>query len=93
MRVLRAESLGLCFGVRDALALTEGLANPSQVTVYGELVHNPAVQQQLDTRGFKVVQEAERQSLPADEQVLITAHGISDAAARGSKPPESSSSM
>src|SRR5688500_15434143 len=78
MRVLRAESLGLCFGVRDALALTHRLANPGQVTVYGELVHNPAVQQQLHERGFKVVQEAERQTLPVDDQVLVTAHGISD---------------
>jgi 4-hydroxy-3-methylbut-2-enyl diphosphate reductase len=78
MRVLRANSLGLCFGVRDALDLTGRLSDPGQITVYGELVHNPAVQQQLDQRGFTVVQEADRQTLPADDQVLVTAHGISD---------------
>jgi len=78
MRVLRAKSLGLCFGVRDAIALTEQLPDPGKVAVYGELVHNPAVQQQLDRRGFKVVGETERHTLPANEQVLVTAHGISD---------------
>jgi 4-hydroxy-3-methylbut-2-enyl diphosphate reductase len=48
------------------------------VTVYGELVHNAAVNQELISRGSKVVPEAERHELPATEQVLITAHGISD---------------
>jgi 4-hydroxy-3-methylbut-2-enyl diphosphate reductase len=78
MRVIRAESLGLCFGVRDALTFMRKLAEPHDVAVYGELVHNPAVQHDLKSRGFEVVQENERHQLPAADQVLITAHGISD---------------
>jgi 4-hydroxy-3-methylbut-2-en-1-yl diphosphate reductase len=78
MRVLRANVLGLCFGVRDALTSARGLDEPGNVTVYGELVHNSAVNQELTARGSKVVPEAERHELPATEQVLITAHGISD---------------
>jgi 4-hydroxy-3-methylbut-2-enyl diphosphate reductase len=78
MRVLRAESLGLCFGVRDALAFARQIDAPSNVAVYGELVHNPAVQQELGERGFAVVREEDRHQPPAADRVLITAHGISD---------------
>jgi len=78
MRVVRAESLGLCFGVRDALAVAMQLSEPAAVAIYGELVHNPAVQAHLDARGFHVVPESERHELPHAEQVLVTAHGISD---------------
>jgi 4-hydroxy-3-methylbut-2-enyl diphosphate reductase len=78
MRVLRADSLGLCFGVRDALAIARGLDEPGRVTVYGELVHNAAVNQELTARGHEVVREAQRHELPATDEVLITAHGISD---------------
>ena len=78
MRVLRAESLGLCFGVRDALAATRQISEPNTVAVYGELVHNPAVQQELHQRGFEVVREDDRHRLPTVDQVLITAHGVSD---------------
>ena len=78
MRVLRADSLGLCFGVRDALAVARQLDDPKSATVYGELVHNIAINQELTARGYEVVREAERHELPATVQVLITAHGISD---------------
>jgi 4-hydroxy-3-methylbut-2-enyl diphosphate reductase len=78
MRVLRAASLGLCFGVRDALAIARSLDDPREVTVYGELVHNKAVNQELAGRGHQVVRETDRHELPATEQVLITAHGISE---------------
>ena len=78
MRVLRAESLGLCFGVRDALAFTRQIGDPQNVAVYGELVHNPDVQRELDQRGFTIVREDERHHPPTADQVLITAHGISD---------------
>jgi 4-hydroxy-3-methylbut-2-enyl diphosphate reductase len=78
MRVLRADSLGFCFGVRDALAVTRQLAGRGNVTVYGELVHNPVVNQELTALGHHVVPEAGRHELPATEQVLITAHGISE---------------
>jgi len=40
MKVIRAEVLGLCFGVRDALRALDAVAEPAQVTIHGELVHN-----------------------------------------------------
>src|SRR5947209_2458352 len=79
MRVIRSEVLGMCFGVRDALAVLEGIDRPEGVTIHGELVHNEAVLVQLAGRGFPMVGEAERDALPATPVVLITAHGVSDA--------------
>jgi (E)-4-hydroxy-3-methyl-but-2-enyl pyrophosphate reductase len=78
MKVLRADAMGLCFGVRDALALAAGLNDPANTTIHGELVHNETVLVQLRTRGFRMTAEADRDSLPPTQDVLITAHGISD---------------
>lgn len=78
MRVIRASAMGVCFGVRDALKITEVVEQPVQVTVYGELVHNPLVRQHLRMRGFKQTAEGQRRNeIPDTPQVLITAHGIS----------------
>jgi 4-hydroxy-3-methylbut-2-en-1-yl diphosphate reductase len=66
----------MCFGVRDALAAAESVANPNEVTIYGHLVHNEAVEARLRERGFPMLPEAER-TTPATPEVLVTAHGIS----------------
>jgi 4-hydroxy-3-methylbut-2-enyl diphosphate reductase len=78
MKVLRADAMGLCFGVRDALAIAASQSDPSNITIHGELVHNKTVLVQLRLRGFQMTAEADRGSLPATDEVLITAHGISD---------------
>jgi 4-hydroxy-3-methylbut-2-en-1-yl diphosphate reductase len=79
MRVIRAEVMGLCFGVRDALEVVEGIAEPRSVTIHGELVHNEIVQGRLAARGFAIRDEKRRGgSSPETPAVLITAHGISD---------------
>lgn len=77
MRVIRADAMGMCFGVRDALSVLQRIDRPQSVTVHGELVHNEEVLADLDRRGFKRNPEGERQ-VPATPEVLITAHGISD---------------
>lgn len=78
MRVIRADAMGLCFGVRDALEAIDAIPDPGRVTIYGELVHNEAVLVQLETRGFRRTPELERAQPPETPNVLITAHGISD---------------
>ncbi len=75
MRVLRATHLGMCFGVRDAIALAHDTARQQPVTVLGELVHNETVLADLQSRGVRFAR------LPEDavtETVMITAHGTSD---------------
>lgn len=75
MRVLLAESMGMCFGVRDALAVARRIPQPIQVTIRGQLVHNPVVIDELRARGFALLEESHEGPV-ATEQVLITAHGI-----------------
>lgn len=77
MNVIKAEAMGFCFGVRDALAIAHKLDQPDQVTIHGELVHNPIVLHQLNGKGFQTSSEANR-PIPSTQRVLITAHGISD---------------
>ena len=79
MKIQLAEHYGLCFGVRDAIAQAEKLAATGPLTILGELVHNPVVRERLDSLG---VREGRLDS-PGDaptSQVMITAHGASDAA-------------
>ena len=93
MRVIRAEVLGMCFGVRDALAVIEGIGDPPAVTIHGQLVHNEIVHSRLEARGFGVQDEVQRsRSIPETPVVLITAHGISDKDAGGWKTRANGSS-
>jgi len=82
MKVITAEVLGMCFGVRDALAVLEDLPRPEAVTIHGELVHNETVLARLQARGFHQSAEGSRTEIPLTETVLITAHGISEAERR-----------
>jgi 4-hydroxy-3-methylbut-2-enyl diphosphate reductase len=77
MKIIRAEFMGLCFGVRDALAIARETDTPQSVSIYGELVHNPIIQGELADRGFRVVGEQDRDSTELADRVMITAHGIS----------------
>ena len=78
MRVIRADVMGLCFGVRDALAVIDNVPAPSLVTIHGQLVHNEVVLDNLDARGFQRSSESQRSGVPPTPSVLITAHGVSN---------------
>lgn len=77
MKVIKAEAMGFCFGVRDALTAANSVAQPNEVTIHGELVHNPSVLADLQGKGFTLSPEQTRE-IPQTDRVLITAHGISD---------------
>ena len=77
MNVIRADAMGVCFGVRRALDMADRVACPESVTILGQLVHNERVLAQLESRGFRMTSEVDRRALPSTPQVLITAHGIS----------------
>ena len=78
MNVVRAQEMGMCFGVRDALRVTEAVSNPGDVTIHGELVHNGEVLRRLASKGFGMTSEAQRDRIPETPLILITAHGVSD---------------
>lgn len=75
MRVLRARHLGMCFGVRDAIALAVKAVAGQRLTVLGELVHNESVLEDLRARGIRFCCEVDQVDTPS---VMITAHGASD---------------
>lgn len=75
MKLLRAEHLGMCFGVRDAIALARTEAARQPVTVLGELVHNETVLADLRSHGVRLERDLADVTTPT---VLITAHGTSE---------------
>ena len=75
MRLLRATHLGMCFGVRDAIALALAHADAGPLTILGDLVHNPTVLRALEAKGIAVAQEAADVKTPT---VMVTAHGTSE---------------
>jgi 4-hydroxy-3-methylbut-2-enyl diphosphate reductase len=77
MKIFRAEHLGMCFGVRDAIALALKQAEAAPLTVLGDLVHNETVLATLRARGVTIEQQAERVKTPT---VMVTAHGASERA-------------
>ena len=76
MKVLLANEMGMCFGVRDAINVAHSVKIPQSVTIFGEIVHNPVVVGDLGVRGFSMVPEDYR-SVPDTPVVMITAHGVS----------------
>jgi 4-hydroxy-3-methylbut-2-enyl diphosphate reductase len=75
MKIIRAEHLGMCFGVRDAIALALEKGESEPVTVLGDLVHNETVLAELRARGIRFVRQAETVRTAS---VIITAHGASE---------------
>lgn len=77
MRIVQADHMGMCFGVRDAIAKAQEAAASEPVTVLGQLVHNAVV---LDRMGANGVQFASRPEEVTTRTALITAHGASEKA-------------
>jgi 4-hydroxy-3-methylbut-2-enyl diphosphate reductase len=75
IHVIRAEHLGMCFGVRDAIELALERAEAAPLTILGDLVHNDAVLAALRSKGIATAAD------PAGvttQTVMVTAHGASE---------------
>lgn len=74
MKVLEAREVGFCFGVKRAINLTkQALEEKDDVFIVGDVVHNKAVIQDLESRGLTQVETyTERSSGTA----IVRAHGI-----------------
>jgi 4-hydroxy-3-methylbut-2-enyl diphosphate reductase len=77
MKIIRAEHLGMCFGVRDAIALAVKQSKKEPLTVLGDLVHNERVLSELSARGVRI---APPEAPIETRTVMITAHGASQRA-------------
>jgi 4-hydroxy-3-methylbut-2-en-1-yl diphosphate reductase len=74
MRIIRATHLGMCFGVRDAIALALASADAGPLTILGDLVHNPTVLTALEARGIAVAHDLAQVTT---HTLMVTAHGAS----------------
>ena len=75
MKIIRARSLGMCFGVRDAIALALEHADAGPLTILGDLVHNTTVLAELQARGIAIAHGAAEVKT---HRVMVTAHGASE---------------
>lgn len=74
MKIIRAEHLGMCFGVRDAIVLALEQAGKHPLTILGDLVHNETVLAELRAEGIRIAQDV---TSVDTHSVMITAHGAS----------------
>jgi 4-hydroxy-3-methylbut-2-enyl diphosphate reductase len=77
VKIIRASHMGMCFGVRDAIALAVKESRRQPLTILGELVHNELVVNDLRARGIGIEKHA---AAVKTEAVMITAHGASEMA-------------
>ena len=75
IRIVRAAHLGMCFGVRDAIALALEQADAGPLTILGDLVHNPNVLSTLEAKGIAVAQDVADVTTAT---LMVTAHGTSE---------------
>ena len=75
MKIIRAQSLGMCFGVRDAITLALEHAEAGPLTILGDLVHNTTVLADLRAKGIAIAHEAGQVKT---HTVMVTAHGASE---------------
>jgi 4-hydroxy-3-methylbut-2-enyl diphosphate reductase len=74
MKIIRAEHLGMCFGVRDAIELALEQSRSQPLTILGDLVHNETVLEELRAQGIRITREL---GGVGTHTVMITAHGAS----------------
>ena len=78
MKVSLANAMGTCFGVQDAINLAMSPEFASDLTIVGQLVHNPQVSKSLKHNGVSLVPGIENIDKIKTKKVMITAHGASE---------------
>ena len=79
MRVVKAEEMGICIGIKRAFAMIKEVWRKNKgkaLFVYGDLAHNQHVMDMIRDNGFRTIYSAS--DAPLDSIVVIRAHGISD---------------
>jgi len=71
MKIICAENMGFCFGVKRAVDM---VVKEKNACTLGQLIHNPQVVELLEKKGIKVVNSINDIN---DGTLIITAHGTS----------------
>jgi 4-hydroxy-3-methylbut-2-enyl diphosphate reductase len=76
-RIVVADELGYCWGVRRALDIIEEAADPeAPVAPIGDIIHNPQVVARLRERGVVGAESVDAAAREGFKRVAITAHGM-----------------
>ena len=78
MKVSLASALGTCFGVQDAINMAMAPEFQDNLTILGQLVHNPQINESLENNGVAVVKGIEDIDQIKTKKVMITAHGAAE---------------
>ena len=78
MKVSLASAMGTCFGVQDAINLAMSPEFSNELTIVGQLVHNPQVSESLKKNGVSLVPGIEEIDKIKTKKVMITAHGAAE---------------
>ncbi len=70
--------MGTCFGVRDALNAALEHNEQQDLTIAGQLVHNPQTVQKLRLQGIQMLDNIDALDQIETKKVMITAHGASE---------------
>ncbi len=78
MKILKADPIGMCFGVRRAIeTLEKALSGGKTVYAIGSPIHNPQEVERLRAKGLLVVENEE--TVPEGAVAFIRAHGVAPA--------------
>ncbi len=78
MEIKLAKAMGTCFGVRDAVNAALEHEAQQDLTIAGQLVHNPQTVQKLRSHGIHMVDNIDAIDQIQTKKVMITAHGASE---------------
>lgn len=74
IKIRIANYLGYCFGVKRAIQMAkDAILTEKPVYTLGELIHNPAIVQELEEQGIHIANKAEEVK---NSTVIIRSHGI-----------------
>ncbi len=77
VKITLAEAMGTCFGVQDAIDMALDPSYRGNLTIVGQLVHNPQITERLLANGVRIVERDQVDTITT-QAVMITAHGASD---------------
>jgi 4-hydroxy-3-methylbut-2-enyl diphosphate reductase len=73
-----AKAMGTCFGVRDAVNAALDHNEQQDLTIAGQLVHNPQTVHKLRSQGIQMLDNIDAIDQIQTKKVMITAHGASE---------------